>query len=57
MFDMDKCNSVQNPTVLGCKLTGDENGARVDNCCYKKLIGSLIYLTATQPILCLLWVY
>ncbi|RDX86891.1 hypothetical protein CR513_31708, partial [Mucuna pruriens] len=27
-FDMDKCNSVNNPIVLGCKLTRDENGER-----------------------------
>ena len=48
-FDMDKCNSVHNPIVPGCKLMRDENGVRVDNSRYKQVIGSLMYLTATRP--------
>ncbi|RDX76067.1 hypothetical protein CR513_43981, partial [Mucuna pruriens] len=32
-----------------CKLTRDENGARVDNKRYKKLIDNLMHLTATHP--------
>ncbi|RDY04720.1 hypothetical protein CR513_11542, partial [Mucuna pruriens] len=47
-FDMNKCNSVNNPIVPSCKLARDENGARVDNRRYKQLTNSLMYLTATR---------
>lgn len=30
-FEMDKCNQIHNPIVLGCKFIRDENGIRVDN--------------------------
>ncbi|XP_048228756.1 secreted RxLR effector protein 161-like [Ricinus communis] len=48
-FNTDNCNPVQNPIVPSCRLTRDENGARVDSSRYKQLIGSLMYLTATRP--------
>ncbi|GJS93535.1 retrovirus-related pol polyprotein from transposon TNT 1-94 [Tanacetum coccineum] len=48
-FNMEKCNSVQNPIVPGCQLTRDEKGVSVDNTRYKQLIGSLMYLTGTRP--------
>ena len=47
-FNMGQCNSVQNPMVPGFKLTRDE-GVRVDGTFYKQIVGSLMYLTATQP--------
>ncbi|GJR46734.1 retrovirus-related pol polyprotein from transposon TNT 1-94 [Tanacetum coccineum] len=47
-FNMEKCNSVQNPIVPGCQLTRDEKGVSVDNTRYKQLIGSLMYLTAKR---------
>ncbi|KAE8705991.1 Thioredoxin-like protein AAED1 [Hibiscus syriacus] len=46
---MNKCNSVYNPIVLGCKLTKDENGVRVDGRRYKQLINNLMYLTTSRP--------
>nr|GEW66392.1 putative RNA-directed DNA polymerase [Tanacetum cinerariifolium] len=47
-FNMDKCNSVQNPIVPGCQLTRDEKGVTVDNTRYKQLIGSLMYLMSKR---------
>lgn len=46
---MGACNPVQNPIVPGFKLTKDEDGVKVDNCRYKQIIGSLMYVTATRP--------
>ncbi|GKA00600.1 retrovirus-related pol polyprotein from transposon TNT 1-94 [Tanacetum coccineum] len=48
-FAMDKCNLVQTLIVPGCQLTRDETGVSVGNTRYKQLIGSLMYLTNTQP--------
>ena len=49
-FGMRDCNPVTNPMVPGCKLSKDGNGeANVDTTDYKKLVGSLLYLTATRP--------
>ena len=48
-FGMDKCNSVKNPIVPGCKLSKDEEGTKVDSSMFKQVVGSLMYLTATRP--------
>ncbi|KAL6311202.1 hypothetical protein AAG906_000351 [Vitis piasezkii] len=48
-FSMDKCNPVHNPMVPGFKLTKNGDGVRVDSTFYKKIVGSLMYLTATRP--------
>jgi len=48
-FNMDQCNSVHNPVVLGFKLTRDKEWVRVDNTLYKQMIGSLMFLIATRP--------
>ncbi|WZY76517.1 hypothetical protein YC2023_022901 [Brassica napus] len=48
-FDMENCNSVCNPMVPGNKLDMDEGGNRVDETFYKKIIGSLMYITTTRP--------
>ncbi|XP_034684185.1 secreted RxLR effector protein 161-like [Vitis riparia] len=45
---MDKCNPIHNPMVLGFKLTKNGNGVRIDNTFYRKIVGSLMYLTATR---------
>lgn len=45
-FNMGQCNPVQNPVVLGLKLTRNE-GVEVDNIVYRQMVGSLMYLTAT----------
>ena len=46
---MDKCNSVGNPIVPGCRLSKDEEGTKVDASMFKQVVGSLMYLTATRP--------
>jgi hypothetical protein len=48
-FKMDQCNPVKNPVVPGHKLSKDEDGERVDSTLYKKIVGSLMYLTVTRP--------
>ena len=48
-FNMDKCNPVHNPMVPGFKLTKNGDGVRVDGTFYKKIVGSLMYLTTTRP--------
>ncbi|RVW48894.1 Retrovirus-related Pol polyprotein from transposon TNT 1-94 [Vitis vinifera] len=45
---MGKCNPVHNPMVPGFKLTKHGDGVRIDNTFYKKIVGSLMYLTATR---------
>lgn len=47
-FDLENCNSVWNPMVPGNKLDMDEGGDRVDETHYKKIIGSLMYITTTR---------
>jgi len=48
-FGMDRCNSVKNHIVPGCKLSKDEEGTKVDASMFKQVVGSLMYLTATRP--------
>jgi hypothetical protein len=49
-FGMERSNPVKNPIVPGCKLSKHEDSAmNVDATEYKKLVGSLWYLTATRP--------
>ena len=48
-FGMDKSNSVHNPIVPGLKLVKDEGAVKVDKAYYKQIVGSLMYLIATQP--------
>jgi len=48
-FGLANCSSVKNPIVPGCKLTTDIGGIKVEATCYKQMVGSLMYLTATRP--------
>jgi hypothetical protein len=48
-FGMDKSNSVLNPMVPGEKLQKDQDGIKIDSTHYKRIVGSLMYLTATRP--------
>lgn len=48
-FDMENSNPVLNPIVPGTKLLKDEEGTKVDATLFKKMVGSLMYLTATRP--------
>lgn len=46
---MKNCNSVSTPSEVGLKLIRDLEGKKVDNTLYRKIVGSLMYLTATRP--------
>ncbi|XP_068311223.1 uncharacterized mitochondrial protein AtMg00810-like [Pyrus communis] len=48
-FHMENCNPVGTPTKPGLKLTSDLDGERVDSTYFKQIVGSLMYLIATQP--------
>jgi len=50
-FSMDKCNHVLNPIVPEFKLMQDTTGVKLDGSHYKQIVGSLMYLTTTRPIL------
>ena len=48
-FNMSQCNAVHNPVVPGFKIMKDEGGVEVDSTMFKRIVGSLMYLTATRP--------
>lgn len=45
---MMKCKPAPTPTVIGLKLSKDDRGSDVDPTLFKRLVGSLMYLTATR---------
>jgi hypothetical protein len=49
IFGMTNCKSVLTPMEKNLKLSKLEGGELVNNTSYRKLIGSLIYLTTTHP--------
>jgi len=49
-FSMKECNSVKNPIVPGSKLTREGGGKKVNATQFKQLVGSLMYLMATNLI-------
>ena len=48
-FVMEECKPVSTPMSVGCKLSKDEGGAKIDQTLYRSMIGSLLYLTASRP--------
>ncbi|GJZ72806.1 retrovirus-related pol polyprotein from transposon TNT 1-94 [Tanacetum coccineum] len=48
-FDMGNSNPVLNPIVPGTRLMKDEHETKVDVTLFKKMVGSLMYLTTTRP--------
>jgi isopentenyldiphosphate isomerase len=48
-FNMDELKSVLTPMSMGMALNLDENDEVVDQREYRSMIGSLLYLTVTQP--------
>ena len=50
-FGMEESNYVHSPIVIGFKVFKDENGIKVDATFFKKIVGSLMYLTTTRPYL------
>nr|GEW78697.1 retrovirus-related Pol polyprotein from transposon TNT 1-94 [Tanacetum cinerariifolium] len=48
-FGMDSCDSVDTPMVDRLKLDEDLLGILVDHTCFRSMVGSLMYLTASRP--------
>nr|GEX34984.1 hypothetical protein [Tanacetum cinerariifolium] len=48
-FGMDSCDSVDTPMVDRLKLDEDPSGIPVDQNCFRSMVGSLMYLTASRP--------
>ncbi|CAL1391443.1 unnamed protein product [Linum trigynum] len=57
-FNLQHCSHAHNPIVPGVKLTKAGDGVLVNSTDYKRLVGSLLYITATRPdlmfVVCLL---
>ncbi|KAL0290736.1 UNVERIFIED_CONTAM: Retrovirus-related Pol polyprotein from transposon RE2 [Sesamum angustifolium] len=51
-FKMESCKTVTTPLVTGEKYQKEDGSQKVDGSIYRSLIGSLLYLTATDQILC-----
>ena len=51
-FDMLKCKAMTTPMDTNLKLLVDASSELVDVTLYIKIIGSLMYLTNTQPYIC-----
>ena len=48
-FNMSNCKTSPTPVITGLKLSKDDEGTTVDPTLFKRLVGSLMYLTATRP--------
>lgn len=48
-FNMANCKSAPTPIVMRLKLSKDDKGANINPTLYKRVVGSLMYLTATRP--------
>eukprot|EP00253_Pinus_taeda_P012705 PITA_12705 len=48
-FNMQECKAKITPTVMGLKLSKEDNNKDFDPSLYKSIVGSLMYLTATRP--------
>nr|GEU33635.1 hypothetical protein [Tanacetum cinerariifolium] len=48
-FGLNKCDPVDTPMMEQTKLDEDHSGIPVDQTCYRCMIGSLMYLTASRP--------
>jgi isopentenyldiphosphate isomerase len=48
-FNMDELKPVSTPMSTASSLDPDENGEVVDQREYRRIIGSLLYLTVTRP--------
>ena len=47
-FKMEDCKPVLTLMVTGCKLSIDDSSKDVDQRLYRSMIGSLLYVTASQ---------
>jgi hypothetical protein len=51
-FDMMDCEFMPTPIVMNLNLLSDTSSDIVDVTMYRKMIGSLMYLTNTRPDIC-----
>ena len=47
-FRIDKCKPIEPPIALGTKLTKNDDGSTINSTLYKRMVGNLMYLTATR---------
>ena len=47
-FRMLNCKPIVTPIETGTKLSKEDDGSKIDPRMYKRLVGSLMYLTATR---------
>eukprot|EP00253_Pinus_taeda_P032805 PITA_32805 len=47
-FDMENCKPIPTPITIGTKLSKDDEGLDVNPTLFKRLVGSLMYLTAIR---------
>ena len=55
-FKMKDLNGAPTPMATKCHLDLDPNSKAADQKVYRSMIRSLLYLCASRPILCWLWV-
>eukprot|EP00253_Pinus_taeda_P027780 PITA_27780 len=48
-YGMEDAKSVCTPMITGCSLSANDESAAVHQLTYRSMIGSLLYLTGTQP--------
>ena len=48
-FQMEDNKLVNTPMVIGCKLRKDDDSKEVDQGWYRSMIGSLMYVIASNP--------
>eukprot|EP00253_Pinus_taeda_P029357 PITA_29357 len=48
-FNMQESKAIITPTVMGLKLSKEDNNKDFDPSLYKSIVGNLMYLTATRP--------
>ena len=48
-FNMQECKAAITPTVMGLKLSREDNNKDFDPSLYKSIVSSLMYLIATRP--------
>ena len=48
-FQMEDCKLVLTPMITGCKLSLKDSSKDLDQRLYRSMIGSLLYVTASQP--------
>ena len=47
-FNMSNCKEAPTPVKTGLKLSKDDDGSTVDPMLFKRIVGSLMYLTTTR---------